>query len=249
MRTGVFTALAVGLLSAWVTAQSVPQPILRADHVVMLKKERTLELLSQGKAIKTYKVALGGDPVGPKTRQGDHKTPEGAYVLDFRNAHSEFYKSIHISYPSEHDRVLARQKAVSPGGDVFVHGLPKGYGWLGSSHRLRDWTDGCIAVTNEEMDEIWKAVPVGTPIEIRRESGARDPNDGNDGNWWTWPGSNRRPLPCHGSALPAAPQAHDWKARQVGIEGSNSNHFRPHCRDSQRALILLFLSTGIFCHN
>lgn len=149
------------------TAQSVAQTPIHADHVVVLKKERTLELLSQGKVIKTYKVALGGDPVGPKTKQGDHKTPEGAYVLDFRNAHSQFYKSIHISYPSEHDRAVARQQGVSPGGDVFVHGLAKGFGWLGSSHRLKDWTDGCIAVTNKEMDEIWKVVPDGTKIEIK----------------------------------------------------------------------------------
>ncbi len=117
--------------------------------------------------IKTYKVALGGDPVGPKARQGDHKTPEGAYVLDARNPHSQFYKSIHISYPGEHDRAIARRDRVSPGGDVFIHGLPNGYGAIGAAHRLRDWTDGCIAVTNEEIDEIWKAVPDGTPIEIR----------------------------------------------------------------------------------
>jgi murein L,D-transpeptidase YafK len=166
MRTVVFTALAVGLLSALMTAQSAP-PAVRADRVVVLKKERTLELLSQGKVIKTYKVALGGDPIGPKTRQGDDKTPEGLYALDFRNAHSQFYKSIHISYPSEHDRVLARQKGVSAGGDVFVHGLPNGYGAIGAAHRLKDWTDGCIAVTDEEIDEIWKAVPDGTPIEIK----------------------------------------------------------------------------------
>ena len=133
----------------------------------MLKKERTLELFSQGKVIKTYKVALGGDPSGPKTRQGDHKTPEGIYILDSRNAHSQFYKSIHISYPSEHDRALARKNGVSPGGDVFVHGLPNGFGAIGAAHRLRDWTDGCIAVTNEEIDEIWKAVPNGSQIEIK----------------------------------------------------------------------------------
>lgn len=140
---------------------------LHADRVVVLKKERTLQLLSQGNVIKTYKVALGGDPIGAKTRQGDHKTPEGLYVLDSRNVHSQFYKSIHISYPSAHDRVAARQKRVSPGGDVFVHGLPKGYGWVGASHRAKDWTDGCIAVTDQEIDEIWLAVPDGTPIEIR----------------------------------------------------------------------------------
>jgi murein L,D-transpeptidase YafK len=167
MRAGVFTALAVGLLCVPTTAQSVPRAALHVDHVVVLKKERTLELLSRGKVVKVYKVALGGDPVGPKIRQGDHKTPEGVYVLDFRNAHSQFYKSIHISYPSPHDRAIARQKGVSPGGDVFVHGLPNGFGAIGSAHRLKDWTDGCIAVTNEEMDEIWWAVPGGTQIEIR----------------------------------------------------------------------------------
>ena len=140
---------------------------MHADRVLVLKKEHTLQLLSQGKVIKTYKVALGGDPVGPKTRQGDHKTPEGTYVLDFRNAHSQYYKSLHISYPSERDRAAARRMGVSPGGDVFVHGLPKGYGYVGAAHRLKDWTDGCVAVTNQELDEIWAAVADGTPIEIR----------------------------------------------------------------------------------
>lgn len=147
-------------------AQSAP-PVPRADRVLVEKKERTLQLLSKGKVIKTYKVALGGDPVGPKTRQGDHKTPEGVYILDSRNAHSQFYRSIHISYPSAGDRAAARRKGVPPGGDVFVHGLPNGYRWVGASHRLKDWTDGCIAVTDEEMDEIWSAVADGTPIEIR----------------------------------------------------------------------------------
>lgn len=167
MRVEALTALAIGLFSASMTAQSAPQVPLHADRVVVLKKQRTLELLSQGKEIKSYKFALGGDPVGPKTQQGDHKTPEGVYVLDFRNVHSQFYKSIHISYPSEHDRALARQKGVSPGGDVFVHGLPNGFGSVGAVHRLKDWTDGCIAVTDEEIDEIWKAVPDGTQIEIK----------------------------------------------------------------------------------
>jgi murein L,D-transpeptidase YafK len=166
-RIGVLTTLPVGLLAVSMTAQSTPATPLRADHVVALKKERTLELFSQGKVIKTYKVALGGVPVGPKTTRGDHKTPEGVYVLDFRNAHSQFYKAIHISYPNEHDRVLARKSRVSPGGDIFVHGLPSGFGAIGAAHRLKDWTDGCIAVTDEEIDEIWKAVPDGTQIEIR----------------------------------------------------------------------------------
>jgi murein L,D-transpeptidase YafK len=146
--------LTVGLLAVSMTAQSVSQAVLHADRVVVLKKERTLELFSQGKVIKTYKIALGGEPVGPKTKQGDHKTPEGIYILDSRNAHSQFYKSIHISYPNEQDRALARKNGVSPGGDIFVHGLPNGFGAIGAAHRLKDWTDGCIAVTNEEIDEI-----------------------------------------------------------------------------------------------
>lgn len=159
-------SLGVWFLCGGIAAQTVAVP-LHADRVVVLKKERTLQLLSHGKVIKAYEVALGGDPVGAKTRQGDHKTPEGLYVLDFRNAHSGFYKSIHISYPSPRDRAAARQKGIAPGGDVFLHGLPNGYGWIGASHRLKDWTDGCVAVTNQEIDEIWMAVADGTPIEIR----------------------------------------------------------------------------------
>ncbi len=161
----LFTAVLIGFCSL-ALGQSSPTAI-RADRVLVIKYERVLRLYKDGKVIKSYKVALGGDPIGPKTRQGDHKTPEGNYVLDSRNAHSQFYKSIHISYPSPRDRAAARAKGVSPGGDVFVHGLPNGYGWVGSGHRAKDWTDGCIAVTNEEIDEIWQSVVDGTPIEIR----------------------------------------------------------------------------------
>jgi murein L,D-transpeptidase YafK len=154
------------MLCGIVLAQTAAKP-WHADRVLVLKKERTLQLLSDGKVIKSYKVALGGDPAGPKTRQGDHKTPEGIYTLDSRNAHSQFHKAIHISYPNARDRAAARANGVSPGGGVFVHGLPNGYGWVGVSHRVKDWTDGCIAVTDQEIEEIWKAVANGTPIEIR----------------------------------------------------------------------------------
>jgi murein L,D-transpeptidase YafK len=146
--------------------QALP-PDAKADRVVVVKKERTLTLMGRGKILKTYKVALGGEPVGPKLRQGDHKTPEGTYTLDRRNIHSQFYRSIHVSYPDASDRMRAKKLGVSPGGDIYVHGLPNGYSWIGNGHRLKDWTDGCIAVTNEEMDEIWRVVPDGTPIEIK----------------------------------------------------------------------------------
>ena len=131
------------------------------------KTDHTLTLLSDGKVLKTYKVALGRNAVGAKTERGDHKTPEGTYVLDGRNEHSHFYRSIHISYPSLTDRERAQKLRVEPGGAIMIHGLPNGLGWVGSLHRLHDWTDGCIAVTDEEMDEIWRAVPDGTPIEIQ----------------------------------------------------------------------------------
>jgi murein L,D-transpeptidase YafK len=133
---------------------------------VVRKKDRTLSLLDHGKVLKTYKVALGGDPFGPKRKNGDHKTPEGIYVLDRRNEHSHYYRSLHISYPNADDRAQAAKAGAESGGDIMVHGLPNGLGWIGSKHRLRDWTDGCIAVTDEEMDEIWRAVPDGTVIEI-----------------------------------------------------------------------------------
>ncbi len=138
----------------------------RADKVLVMKKERTLLLLDHGNVLKKYKIALGGNPVGPKVKSGDHKTPEGIYVLDRRNEHSRFYRSLHISYPSPEDRERAAKSGVDPGGDIMIHGLPNGLGWIGRTHRLRDWTDGCIAVTDHEMDEIWRAVPDGTVIEI-----------------------------------------------------------------------------------
>jgi murein L,D-transpeptidase YafK len=138
MRIRVLNGLVVALLCATTLAQSAAQPTLRADRALVLKKARTLQLFNHGKVVKTYKVALGGNPVGAKTKQGDHKTPEGIYVLDSRNAHSQFYKSIHISYPNSSDRAAARRNGVSPGGDVFVHGLPNGYGAVGAAHRLKD---------------------------------------------------------------------------------------------------------------
>ncbi len=142
-------------------------PVPKIDRVIVLKQARTLQLMSASKVLKTYKVALGGNPVGAKVQQGDHRTPEGIYVLDHRNIHSQYYKSIHISYPNAADRANAAKLHVAPGGDIFLHGLPNGYAWVGNQHLLKDWTDGCVAVTDEEIDEIWKLVVDGTPIEIR----------------------------------------------------------------------------------
>jgi murein L,D-transpeptidase YafK len=150
-------------------AQSTNDPPLRAsvaaDKVLVLKAERKLLLLKGSDVLKTYTVSLGGNPVGTKIREGDRKTPEGNYVLDRHNAHSQYYRSIHISYPNAEDVAHARKLHVPTGGDLFIHGLPNDF--KGPNRPLGDWTDGCISVTNAEMDEIWRAVPDGTPIEIK----------------------------------------------------------------------------------
>jgi murein L,D-transpeptidase YafK len=137
------------------------------DRIVIAKSKRTLTLMEGPKTGKTYMVALGGQPVGPKDRQGDHKTPEGIYSVDAKNPKSEFHKALHISYPSLSDRANARKLGVSPGGDVEIHGLGAKWGFIGAEHRLTDWTDGCIAVTNDEIDEIYPLIKVGTQVEIR----------------------------------------------------------------------------------
>jgi murein L,D-transpeptidase YafK len=137
-----------------------------ADRVVVLKSERKLMLMKNDKVLKTYRIALGTDPLGPKTRQGDHKTPEGRYLLDRHNQRSQFHRSIHISYPNADDRTRARRLGVSPGGDIFLHGLPNGYE-PSPKQTFDDWTDGCTAVTDPEIDEIFRAVPDGIPIEIK----------------------------------------------------------------------------------
>jgi tetratricopeptide (TPR) repeat protein len=138
-----------------------------ADKVLIEKKERRLTLLSKDEVIKTYKIALGGDPVGPKERQGDNKTPEGTYIIDSRNSNSSYYLSLHISYPNEKDKIRAKDLGVSPGGDIMIHGIKNGFSLVGASHAEVDWTKGCIAVTDEEMEEIYKLVPTGTIVEIR----------------------------------------------------------------------------------
>jgi murein L,D-transpeptidase YafK len=142
-------------------------PPRKADSILILKKDHILELLGDGKVIRTYKVALGRGGLLPKQREGDARTPEGHYTIDSRNEASHYHKALHISYPSAADRARASKQGVAPGGAIMIHGLPNGMGWTGAAHRMYDWTLGCVAVTDDEIDEIWKMVPVGTPVEIR----------------------------------------------------------------------------------
>lgn len=131
----------------------------------MLKRERLLLLLRGDEILASYAVALGQSP-GRKERRGDRRTPEGRYVLDWRTADSPYYRAIHISYPNADDRRRARATGVDPGRGIMIHGLPDGLAEIGPDHAKGDWTRGCVAVTNEELDQIWVRVPNGTPIEI-----------------------------------------------------------------------------------
>ncbi len=147
-----------------------PRPITEAlpqvDHVVVKKSARTLALIKQGRVIKTFKVSLGHEPVGPKEKAGDSRTPEGDYILDWRNPNSKFHLALHISYPNAEEKTLAERGRYAPGGGIMIHGRPNWTGWIRALYKDRDWTDGCIAVSNAEIEEIWQAVPDGTPITI-----------------------------------------------------------------------------------
>ncbi|MCZ6619134.1 MAG: L,D-transpeptidase family protein [Gammaproteobacteria bacterium] len=139
----------------------------KADRVVVTKSERTLTLERNGEPIRIYAVALGAHPAGHKRQQGDERTPEGVYSIDARNPDSAYHLSLRISYPNEEDRQRAAARGVDPGGEIMIHGMGSAVSRMGPLHPHLDWTDGCVAVTDEEMDEIWKLVDIGTPIEIK----------------------------------------------------------------------------------
>jgi murein L,D-transpeptidase YafK len=138
----------------------------KADSVLVKKHEKRLYLMKSNKPFKIYRVAFGANSKGHKRRAGDERTPEGTYTLDYKNSNSDFYKSIHISYPNDQDIKRAKEMGVVPGGDIMIHGQKNGAKNFERIQRYVNWTDGCIAVTNNEMDEIWASVDVGTPITI-----------------------------------------------------------------------------------
>ena len=141
--------------------------IEKADFVLVVKSEAKLYLINNDKVLNEYKVVFGANPKGHKQKEGDERTPEGSYILDYKKADSAFYKAIHISYPNEKDKKRAREAGVNPGGANMSHGQKNGLGWFPWLTQHFNWTDGCIAVSNSAMDEIWDAISVGTPIEIK----------------------------------------------------------------------------------
>lgn len=168
MRWVFVTALLIVVaLFSWA---NWPMPALAqdvtADRVLVRKSARTLELYRDNALLKRYSISLGLQPVGAKQREGDRRTPEGRYRIDFRKADSGYHRALHISYPSREDRARASREGFAPGGAVMIHGMRNGFGWIGRAHRWFDWTHGCVAMTNAELDELWRAVPDGTPIRL-----------------------------------------------------------------------------------
>ena len=144
----------------------IPRPTA-ADSIVVYKRERTMILYNRGVPVKSYFIALGSQPVGDKQRKGDQRTPEGLFYINAHNPASKFHLALRISYPSDAHRARAAQLGVDPGGDIMIHGLPKDFSEAGKAQSQNDWTNGCVAVSNQEIEEIWHAVPDGTPVQIK----------------------------------------------------------------------------------
>jgi len=167
LAAGLLVALGLEFTQALRTVPALAAPDEQATRVVVEKAARRLTLERHGRVLAHYAVALGSDPIGQKQREGDGRTPEGVYSVDFKHPRSRYHLALRISYPDARAQENARRAGDSPGSDIMIHGVRNGLGWLGSLHRERDWTDGCIAVTNAEIREIWTRVPQGTPVEIR----------------------------------------------------------------------------------
>jgi len=160
---GIFVT---GAVLFWPILPVVAGDFPLADKILVEKGKRKLHLLLDGEAFRTYDIALGVVPVGDKEREGDQKTPEGVYILDSRNPDSDYFLSIHISYPTQKERQDARKSGVSPGGQIMIHGQPNSPTYSAAYYSKEDWTDGCIAVSNSDMIDIWLMTPNNVPIEI-----------------------------------------------------------------------------------
>lgn len=155
------------LIASWLVDIPAEARTGFVDRIVIEKSNRTLKLLAGEEIYRTYFVALGGEPTGHKLAEGDQRTPEGVYSIVARQPRSQFHKGLLLSYPNAEDIARAAALGVDPGGQIMIHGLRNGFEWMGDRHRRQDWTEGCIAVTNNEIEEIWQLVDIGTPVEIR----------------------------------------------------------------------------------
>lgn len=140
----------------------------QADEVEIFKGERRMDLKREGRVIRSYRVALGFAPERHKEREGDGRTPEGRYAIDARNPKSAFHLSLRVSYPDDKDKAHARSLGVAPGGDIYIHGQPNGWRKFFVGHPRKDWTTGCVAITDAQMREVWSLVPTGARVMIHR---------------------------------------------------------------------------------
>jgi murein L,D-transpeptidase YafK len=161
LLVGTLVLLVACLPSGWCAEQNI-----KADRIIVKKAERLLLLLHKKKVLFVFPIALGDEPEGDKLEEGDWRTPEGSYVIDWRNPQSRFYKSLHISYPDHDDMLASAVEGVAPGGMIMIHGLPPDAEMNLEKYVGKDWTDGCIALSNEDMDIVWATVDDGTPIDI-----------------------------------------------------------------------------------
>lgn len=163
----IFILFALGLWGY----NSYPEPTLgndaKVDKLVVYKSKRSLLAYSDGRLLKTYRISLGRQPIGAKQFEGDLKTPEGLYTINDKNQYSDYHKNLGVSYPNQADVAHSKGLGKEAGGDIKIHGLRNGMGFIGKLQRHMDWTLGCMALTNSEIDELFKAVPIGTPIEIK----------------------------------------------------------------------------------
>lgn len=166
-RSAFFAVVFAAFLAGATPPLLAAPPAGKADRVLVLKSKRELLLLRGGKVLKTYPIALGADPIGPKHEAGDERTPEGVYTIDGRLAVTPYHLALHISYPDAADEAWASERDASPGGEIFIHGMPARFGHTDPVRFFVDWTDGCISVGNVAIEEIWNAVDDGTPIDIR----------------------------------------------------------------------------------
>ena len=161
------TILIVGLIFFNYSDNVSLDKSISIDKILVEKSQRQLHVFSKGELIKTYKISLGREPIGKKEFEGDKKTPEGLYYINGKNSGSGYYKNLGVSYPNVEDIKYAEKMKKSPGGQIKIHGLRNGLGWIGRTHLFFDWTMGCIALTNEDIEELYNCIKIGTPIEIK----------------------------------------------------------------------------------
>jgi murein L,D-transpeptidase YafK len=165
--TGILVLLIIAASVYYFFPEDKLPPGIKIDRLVVRKRDRIMQVYSGDNVIKTYRISLGRNPTGDKEYEGDKKTPEGEYKINDRNPESGYHKNLGISYPNTEDIAVAKRKNLKPGGEIKIHGLRNGLGFIGKFHRMIDWTAGCIALTNEEIDELYDRVEIGTPIIIQ----------------------------------------------------------------------------------